>query len=195
MRGRLLVSLPHPTRSSRLRARSRAPGSVEAVPEPGRSCPAALLSGSPRVDADGISQVFRRSFPCLCCVPGPRSNQCVLAIHGHIGAAPAFRTTKASARLDFGANPQLRHPLPYASRVALPHTCKARFRSAGSAFAGRESNPLDRFERFQLVLTIILPSCSPDATGIQPQIPSMCLDSGFALRAPRNDGKTFQIPA
>src|SRR2546427_10329189 len=68
---------------------------------------------------------------------------------------------------DFGATPQLRHPLPYASRVALPHTCKACFRLAGSAFAGRESNPLDRCERFQLVLTIILLSCSPDATGLR----------------------------
>ena len=32
---------------------------------------------------------------------------------------------------DFGANTQLWHPLPYASRVALPHTCKARLRLAG----------------------------------------------------------------
>jgi hypothetical protein len=69
--------------------------------------------------------------------------------------------------LDFGANPQLRHLLSYASRVALPHTCKARFRLAGWAFAGWESNPLDRCERFQLVLTIILPSCSPDASAIK----------------------------
>jgi hypothetical protein len=38
---------------------------------------------------------------------------------------------------DFGANPQLWHLLPYASRVSLPHTCKARFRLAGCAFAGR----------------------------------------------------------
>jgi hypothetical protein len=38
----------------------------------------------------------------------------------------------------------------------LPHTCKACFRLAGCAFAGRESNPLDRYERFQLVLTTIL---------------------------------------
>jgi hypothetical protein len=27
------------------------------------------------------------------------------------------------------------------------------------------SNPLDRYERFQLVFTIVLLSCSPDATG------------------------------
>ena len=34
-------------------------------------------------------------------------------------------------------------------------------------FAGWEFNPLDRVERFQLVLTIILLSCSPDATILQ----------------------------
>ena len=71
--------------------------------------------------------------------------------HGRVGAAPAIRTAKASAMADFGANPQLRHLLSYASRFALPHTCKACFRLAGSAFAGRELNPLDRCERFQLV--------------------------------------------
>ena len=69
--------------------------------------------------------------------------------------------------LDFGANPQLQHLLPYASCFALPLTRKARFRLAGWAFAGWESNPLDRCERFQLVLTIILPSCSPDASAIK----------------------------
>ena len=103
------------------------------------------------VDASGISQVFRRSFPCLCSVPRPRSNRHALATDGHVDAAPAAWTAKASAMADFGANPQLRHTLPYASRVTLPHTCKARFRLAGSAFAGRDSNPLDRCERFQVV--------------------------------------------
>src|SRR6516225_4061847 len=72
---------------------------------------------------------------------------------------------------DFGANPQLQHSLPYASRVALPHTCKARFRLAGCAFAGRDSNPLDRYERFQFGLTIILLSCSPDANGSRVRLP------------------------
>jgi hypothetical protein len=46
------------------------------------------------------------------------------------------------------------------------HTCKACFRLAGWAFTGRESNPLDRYERFQL-FTILLLSCSPDATGFR----------------------------
>src|SRR6266540_2351166 len=35
------------------------------------------------------------------------------------------------------------------------------------AFAARESNPLDRYERFQLVLTIVLLSCRPDATTLR----------------------------
>ena len=34
------------------------------------------------------------------------------------------------------------------------------------AFTGRASNPLDRYERFQLVLTLIPLSCSPDASAI-----------------------------
>src|SRR3954454_15612914 len=66
--------------------------------------------------------------------------------------------------VDFGANTQLRHLLPYASRVTLPHTRKACFPLAGCASAGKASTPLDRYERFQLVLTIIPLSCSPDAT-------------------------------
>ncbi len=41
--------------------------------------------------------------------------------------------------------------------------CKACFRLVGLTFAARELNPLDRDERFQLMLTIIPLSCSPDA--------------------------------
>jgi hypothetical protein len=96
---------------------------------------------------------------------------------GHAGAAPAMRTAKASAMADFGANPQLRHSLPYASRVMLPDTCKACFRLAGCAFAGRDSNPLNRYERFQFGLTIILLSCSPDATAYR------CAHAGYELWA------------
>jgi hypothetical protein len=149
--GRLLVRF----RSPRDPPRSCSPARSRKIGGPFRARafvpPAAHAPACSHVDTNGISQVFRRSFPCLCSVPGPRSNRRVLAIDGHVDAAPAMRTAKASAMADFGANPQLRHLLPYASRVALPHTCKARFRPAGSAFTGRASNPLDRYERFQLV--------------------------------------------
>src|SRR6266511_749103 len=98
--------------------------------------PAAHSPAYSYVDANGISQVSRRSFPCLCSVPGPRSNRRALATCGHVDAAPAALTAKASAMADFGANTQLRHLLPYASRVALPHTCKARFRLVGWPLPG-----------------------------------------------------------
>jgi len=52
---------------------------------------------------------------------------------------------------DFGANPQLRHLLTYASRVALPPNVQGLLPAGWLAFAGRASNPLDRYERFQFV--------------------------------------------
>src|ERR1700757_1798039 len=54
-------------------------------------------SGFPRVDANGISQVFRRSIRCLCSVPRPRPGRGVLAIQGHLSAALVTHTTKAPA--------------------------------------------------------------------------------------------------
>jgi hypothetical protein len=162
-----MVLLPPTTAPSAFVFAAALPGAWSGLPGQDACSAGHPISGSPYVDANGISQVFRRSIPCLCSVPGPRSNRRGLAIHGHASAAPATQTTKASALADFGANPQLRHLLPYASRVALPHTCKARFRLAGSASTGWESNPLDRYERFQIIL--ILLSCSPDATGCRLQ--------------------------
>src|SRR5215813_14079187 len=138
----------------------------------------------------GFSQVFRRSIPCLCSVPRPRSNRRALAITVTSMLPPLCAQRRLRATLDFGANPQLRHLLSYASRFALPLTRKARFRLAGSAFAVRESNPLDRYERFQLVLTIILPSCSPDASAIKQLRPTRSnhtFTSGTFGTEPRGD--------
>lgn len=118
--GHLFVSLPPPTRPSFFVSRRSAPGRVEASSKPGPCCCRLPCSGYSHVDANGISQVFRRSFLCLCSVPGPRSNRRTLATDGHAGAAPAIQTAKASALADFGANPQLWHALPYASCVVLP---------------------------------------------------------------------------
>jgi hypothetical protein len=69
---------------------------------------------------------------------------------------PLGAQRRLRAMLDFGANPQLRHLLSYASRVALPHTVQDSLPAGWLAFAGWESNPLERCERFQFVLTIIL---------------------------------------
>jgi hypothetical protein len=64
---------------------------------------------------------------------------------------------------DFEAYPRLRHPLPTLHARRCRRSCKARFRLAGCAFAGRELNPLDRFERFQAT-SILLSRTSPDAS-------------------------------
>jgi hypothetical protein len=50
-----------------------------------------------------------------------------------------------------GLNPGLRYPLPTLHERRHRHPCKARFRLAGYAFAERESNPLERDERFQVL--------------------------------------------
>jgi len=64
-----------------------------------------------------------------------------------------------------GLNPGLRYPLPTLHERRHHHPCKARFRLAGCAFAERESNPLERDERFQ-VIAILLSRTSPDASWV-----------------------------
>ena len=45
----------------------------------------------------------------------------------------------------------LRRPLSTLHDTRCHAPCKTRFRLAGCAFAGRELNPLDRYERFQVI--------------------------------------------
>jgi transposase len=59
--------------------------------------------------------------------------------------------------------PGLRCLLPTLHERRCRCPCKARFRLAGCAFAGRELNPLDRSERFQAT-SVLLPRTSPDAS-------------------------------
>ena len=163
-------SLPRSTRSSRVGV------SPSALPESRRSFPGQGLcyTGRPRpvrsrVDTNGISQVPRWSVPYLCSVPGPRSNRLDLASDGHIGAAPAIRTAKASALADIGAIAAASVPatIRFARSVAVH--AQGSLPAGRLAFTGRELNPLDHYERFQCVLTYILLSCSPDATGYRAQ--------------------------
>jgi hypothetical protein len=51
------------------------------------------------------------------------------------------------------------------------------------AFAGRESNPLDRYEWFQIM--IFLPSCSPDATACR------CAHAGYEVAPDAVAGPLF----
>jgi Putative transposase len=61
------------------------------------------------------------------------------------------------------ANTRLRHPLSTLHERRCRRPCKTRFRLAGCAFAGRVSNPLDRFERFQDLHSILLSRACPVA--------------------------------
>jgi hypothetical protein len=56
---------------------------------------------------------------------------------------------------DLEANTGLQHPLPTLHERRRRHPCKARFRLAGCASTGRESNPLDRIERFQTTFVLL----------------------------------------
>ena len=64
---------------------------------------------------------------------------------------------------DFEANTRLRYPLSTLHERRCRHPCKTCFRLAGSAFAGRASNPLGHKERFQAT-SILLSRAYPDAS-------------------------------
>jgi hypothetical protein len=77
---------------------------------------------------------------------------------------PPVQTHRRLQRAEIsGLNPELWYLLPTLHEQRCRCPCKARFRLVGCTFAGRESNPLDRCERFQA--TSIPPSRTfPDAS-------------------------------
>jgi hypothetical protein len=66
---------------------------------------------------------------------------------------------------DFEATAGLQYPLSALHEQRCRHPCKTRFRLAGSAFAGRASNPLGHVEKFQ-VISILLSRTCPDASWV-----------------------------
>ena len=74
-----------------------------------------------------------------------------LAISGASGAAPHTINNEGVLIYRFRGCATLRHLLSTLHDGRYRTPCKTRFRLAGCAFAGRESNPLDRYERFQLM--------------------------------------------
>jgi hypothetical protein len=89
-----------------------------------------------RMDASRISQVFRRSILCLCCVPGPRSNRRVLTMYGHVDAAPTIPTVKASALGISGLTRSFSTCCRTLHARRCHRTCKACFRLAGWPLPG-----------------------------------------------------------
>ena len=101
----LIGSLPLPTSHLRVRVRRSAPGNSEGIFQARAfDHPVALIAGSDYVDANGISQVFRRSIPCLCSVPRPRSNRRALAIAVTPMLPPLCAQRRLRAMADFGAD-------------------------------------------------------------------------------------------
>ena len=147
---------------SRLSAPARSRGHLAGR---GLCCPATLLrfhTHGREWDLSGLQAILpvpllRSSTPVE--PTYPRHN-------GYVDAAPALRTTKASATGISGLTHAASAPavLRFAFRVAAH--AQGSLPAGWLAFTGRASNPLDRCERFQLVLTIIPLSCSPDASAI-----------------------------
>ena len=82
---------------------------------------------------------------------------------GHVDVAPAGWTAKASANLISGLTRSFGTCCHTLHAVIAAHV-QGLLPAGWLPFTGWVSNPLDRYERFQLVLTVIHPSCSPDAT-------------------------------
>jgi hypothetical protein len=126
--------------------------------QPVSLCPASRMwsrTGSLRFPGDPSTPL-----PCSQTPAGParprrwRSRRC----------CPRSQHAEGSSRnMISRLTPGLRCLLPTLHERRCRRPCKARFRLAGCAFAGRKLNPLDRSERFQAT-SILLPRTSPDAS-------------------------------
>src|SRR5262245_41991544 len=151
--GHLFASLPGSTRSSSLRVSQLA----LPVGSEGTSGPGPLFNRRPKlpvrshVDVNGTSQVPRRSILCLCPALRPRPNRRSLAsLTVSSMLPPRFPRQELQRLMNFGALSRGFGTccLRFKTGVA---TTPARLASAGwLAFTGRESNPLDRYKRFQI---------------------------------------------
>ena len=75
---------------------------------------------------------------------------------GVVDAAPAQPTAKAPAIYNFEATHAASAPAAYASRRASPHAMQGSLPAGWLTFTGRELNPLDRDERFQNFMFVLL---------------------------------------
>ena len=76
---------------------------------------------------------------------------------GFVDAAPAQTTAKASASWLYRGYRGASAPVAYASRMVLPPSMQGSLPAGWLAFTGRELNPLDRDEGFQITSSSFLP--------------------------------------
>ena len=117
--------------------------------------PAAQLPAHSHADAGGISQVPRRSIPYLCPGPRPRPDRRSLTLTVS-SMLPRSTHSEGSSDHYFEAIHAASAPAAYASRRALPHAVQGSLPAGWLTFTGRELNPLDRAERFQNFMFILL---------------------------------------
>ena len=166
-----MVSVPGPTRASCVRARRSAPDGLRRKPiRPGTlGQPAFPARHVAHVGACGISQVSWRSILCLCPAPRPRPSRQDLALAILPMLPPGHPDRRPQRVHNLEANTGLQHPLSTLHERRRRRPCKTRFRLAGCASTGRGSNPLDRFERFQVT--------SPFS------FPGLLLSQGWSMRS------------
>ncbi len=172
----LMCSLPEPTvllRSSCSPKRSRGSGGLlsgqgqlfSRRPAFRRAC-AWTRAGSLRFPGDP-SCTF-----ALFQDPGRTDTASPLSVLPMLPPVPTLR--RLQRHHDFGANPRLRCLLPTLHERRCRRPCKARFRLAGCAFTGRESNPLDRFERFRTTCSSSFPGLTLTQAGHTAGASSLC---------------------
>jgi hypothetical protein len=159
--GHLFVSLPESTLPSSVCVSQLAlalPDGRRRPSEPGRCLPgdpiAGLLlawawAGSPRFPGGPSCAFASVRDPGRIDAPSPAD--------GLVDAAPAPSTARASAYPEFRGFRVASAPAAYASRMMLPSSMQSLLPAGWLAFAARESNPLDRDERFQITFSFPLP--------------------------------------
>ena len=122
--------------------------------------------------------------------PGRTDKTSPFAVLTILPPAPQYRRLQRNEH--FGAQPRALASAAYASRGTSPPPRKARFRPAGYAFAGRVSNPLDRYERFQLTF-ILLSRTLHDAMRPAPESRSRGADPHLSRSSTTVLATSFQL--
>src|SRR5208337_825180 len=91
--------------------------------------------------------------------PGRAEETSPLAVSSMLPPGSTNRRPQQKGNIE--ADTGLQHPLSTLQERRRRHPCKTRFRLAGCASTGRASNPLDRFERFQVTFPSPFPGLSP----------------------------------
>ena len=118
-----------------------------------------VLSRGYKRDLSGSQATHPAPLPCS----ETPAESVILALPDFPMLPPVPTRRRLQRAHDFEANTRLRYPLSTLHEQRCRHPCKTRFRLAGSAFAGRASNPLGHKERFQAT-SILLSRAYPDAS-------------------------------